>query len=133
MGATPPPTPKSRRRSPAQPRRAATAAAPRPQIAQDERIGVAHLTAEYWPFARTGGLGEAVSGLATCQAAAGLPTTVFMPLYQIVRETTPSLERTGSALAITFGGHKIGRASCRERGRRSAAARPTKKKKKTAA
>src|SRR5437016_806440 len=105
MGATPPPTPKSRRRSPAQPRRAAAAAAPRPQIAQDERIGVAHLTAEYWPFARTGGLGEAVSGLATCQAAAGLPTTVFMPLYQIVRETTPSLERTGSALAITFGGH----------------------------
>src|SRR3989441_2593039 len=105
MGATPPPAATSRRRSPAKPRRAATAAAPRPQIAPDERIGVAHLTAEYWPFARTGGLGEAVSGLATCQAAAGLPTTVFMPLYQIVRETTPSLERTGSALAITLGGH----------------------------
>src|SRR5256884_7705232 len=104
MGATPT-APKSRRRSPAQPRRAATAAAPRPQIAPDERIGVAHLTAASWPFARTGGLGEAVSGLATCQAAAGLPTTVFMPLYQIVRETTPSLERTGSALAITLGGH----------------------------
>src|SRR5437016_6235064 len=104
MGATPT-APKSRRRSPAQPRRAATAAAPRPQIAPNERIGVAHLTAEYWPFARTGGLGEAVSGLATCQAAAGLPTTVFMPLYQIVRETTPSLERTGSALAIPLGGH----------------------------
>src|SRR2546430_1204654 len=104
MGATPP-APKSRRRSPAQPRRAATVAAPRPQIAPDERIGVTHLTAEYWPFARTGGLGEAVSGLATCQAAAGLPTTVIMPLYQIVRETTPSLERTGSALAITLGGH----------------------------
>src|SRR5258708_39958148 len=105
MGATPPPAPKSRRRSPAQPRGRAPAAAPRPQIAPDERIGVTHLTAEYWPFARTGGLGEAVSGLATCQAAAGLPTTVFMPLYQIVRETTPSLERTGSALAITLGGH----------------------------
>src|SRR5438094_446450 len=105
MGATPPTAPRSRRRSPAQPRRAATAAAPRPQIALDERIGVTHLTAEYWPFARTGGLGEAVSGLATCQAAAGLPTTVIMPLYQIVRETTPSLERTGSALAITLGGH----------------------------
>jgi len=104
MGATTP-APKSRRRSPVQPRRAATAAAPRPQIAPAERIGVTHLTAEYWPFARTGGLGEAVSGLATCQAAAGLPTAVIMPLYQIVRETTPSLERTGSALAITLGGH----------------------------
>src|SRR5213593_1377797 len=90
MGATPP-VPKSRRRTPAQPRRAATAAAPRPQIAPDERIGVAHLTAEYWPFARTGGLGEAVSGLATTQAAAGHPTTVVMPLYQLVHETTPSL------------------------------------------
>ena len=104
MGATTP-APKSRRRSPAQPRRAATAAVPRPQIAPAERIGVTHLTAEYWPFARTGGLGEAVSGLATCQAAAGLPTTVIMPLYRIVRETTPSLERTGSALTITLGGH----------------------------
>src|SRR5438034_10373113 len=106
MGATPP-APKSRRRSPppAQPRRTAAAATPRPQIAPAERIGVTHLTAEYWPFARTGGLGEAVSGLATCQAAAGLPTTVIMPLYQIVRETTPSLERTGSPLAITLGGH----------------------------
>src|SRR5437899_1205036 len=106
MGATPP-APKSRRRSPppAQPRRTAAAATPRPQIAPAERIGVTHLTAEYWPFARTGGLGEAVSGLATCQAAAGLPTTVIMPLYQIVRETTPSLERTGSPLAIALGGH----------------------------
>src|SRR5256886_14981746 len=104
MGASTP-APKSRRRSPAQPRRAATPAAPRPQIAPAERIGVTHLTAEYWPFARTGGLGEAVSGLATCQAAAGLPTTVVMPLYQIVRETTPSLERTGHPLTVTLGGH----------------------------
>src|SRR3989442_14069726 len=27
-----------------------------------------------------------------------------MPLYQLVRETTPSLERTGSALTVTLGG-----------------------------
>src|SRR3989442_7983259 len=104
MGATPQ-APKSGRRSPAQPRRAATPAAPRPQIAPAERVGVAHLTAECWPFARTGGLGEAVSGLATVQAAAGHPTTVVMPLYQLVRETTPSLERTGQPLTVTFGGH----------------------------
>src|SRR5437867_9314737 len=104
MGATTP-APKSRRRSPAQPRRAAAAAAPPPQIDPAERIGVTHLTAEYWPFARTGGLGEAVSGLANCQADDGLPTTVIMPLYQIGRETTPSLERTGSPLAIALGGH----------------------------
>src|SRR2546429_4578913 len=106
MGAAPPPSkPRRRSPSPAQPRRPATAATLRPQIAPAERIGVTHLTAEYWPFARTGGLGEAVSGLATCQAAVGLPTTVSMPLYQAVRETTPTLQRTGSPLAITLGGH----------------------------
>src|SRR5438552_17915622 len=106
MGATTP-APKSRRRShaAAHPQRSAAAPAPRLHVPPAQRIGVAHLTAEYWPFARTGGLGEAVSGLATCQAAAGLPTTVIMPLYQIVRETTPSLERTGSPLAIALGGH----------------------------
>ncbi len=67
-------------------------------------MGVVHLTAEYWPFARTGGLGEAVSGLATFQAAAGLPTTVVLPLYRQVRETAPSLERSGPPLSVTVGG-----------------------------
>jgi starch synthase len=86
-------------------RRAKGSATTRVETLGTERIGVAHLTAEYWPFARTGGLGEAVSGLATYQAAAGHPTTVLMPLYQIVRETTPSLERTGPPLTITLGGH----------------------------
>ena len=100
------PASKPHRRSAARPRRAAAAAvgAAVAQVAAAERIGVTHLTAEYWPFARTGGLGEAVAGLANVQAAAGHPTTVFMPLYQQVRETTPSLERTGSPLTITLGG-----------------------------
>jgi len=98
------PASKPRRRSAARPRRAAAAGAGVAQVAAAERIGVTHLTAEYWPFARTGGLGEAVSGLATYQAAAGLPTTVIMPLYQQVRETTPTLERTGSPLTVTLGG-----------------------------
>jgi starch synthase len=100
-----PGAPKSHRSRSAQPRRATAAVAARPQVSVAERIGVAHLTAEYWPFARTGGLGEAVTGLATTQAAAGHPTTVVMPLYQLVRETTPSLERTAHPLAITLGGH----------------------------
>jgi len=60
------------------------------------------LTAEYWPFARTGGLGEAVSGLATFQAAAGMPTTVVLPLYRQVRATAPSLERAGPPFTVTF-------------------------------
>ena len=100
-----PGAPKPHRSRSANPRRAAAPGAPRPQLSAAERIGVAHLTAEYWPFARTGGLGEAVTGLANNQAAAGHPTTVVMPLYQLVRETTPSLERTAHPLALTLGGH----------------------------
>lgn len=63
-----------------------------------------HLTAECWPFARTGGLGEAVSGLADFQAIAGMPTTVLLPLYRQVRETTPSLERAGPPFTVTLAG-----------------------------
>jgi starch synthase len=98
--------PKPRRRgAAARPRRAAVVAPPRAELASAKRIGVVHLTAEYWPFARTGGLGEAVSGLATYQAAAGHATTVVMPLHQLVRDTTPSLERTDHTLTVTLGGH----------------------------
>ncbi len=41
---------------------------PAPSISPPDFRGVVHLTAEYWPLARTGGLGEAVSGLAGLQA-----------------------------------------------------------------
>ena len=73
------------------------------------RAGAVHLTAECWPFARTGGLGEAVSGLATFQAAAGAPTAIVMPLYRQVRESTSNLERVGSAFEVTVG-HRAERA-----------------------
>ncbi len=67
------------------------------------RTGVVHLTAEYWPLARTGGLGEAVNGLAAHQAAAGVPITVVMPLYRSVRQTAPDLERVGPSFSVTIG------------------------------
>jgi starch synthase len=78
-------------------RRAAAAA---PAV---EPIPVVHLTAEYWPFARTGGLGEAVNGLANAQHAVGAPVTVVMPLYRTVRETGPALERVGHQFSVTVG------------------------------
>jgi starch synthase len=78
--------------------------APRAAALAREPIGVVHLTAEYWPFARTGGLGEAVSGLAGHQAAAGMPTTVMLPLYRQVRASAPSLERAGPPFTVTLGG-----------------------------
>jgi starch synthase len=70
-----------------------------------ERIPAVHLTAEYWPFARTGGLGEAVNGLAEAQHAAGSPATVVMPLYRTVREAGPALERVGHQFSVSVGAH----------------------------
>jgi starch synthase len=72
------------------------------QAPRDERLRVVHLVAEYWPFARTGGLAEAVRGIATFQAATGIPTTVFMPLYRAVREAHPELEEV-SSFAVQVG------------------------------
>src|SRR5207247_9584980 len=54
--------------------------APRPPAPAAERIGGVHLTAEYWPFARTGGLGGAGSGLASSQAAVALPRPVGLAM-----------------------------------------------------
>lgn len=54
-------------------------------------MNVVHLVAEYWPFARTGGLAEAVRGIATQQARHGTKTLVFMPLYRVARRRAPEL------------------------------------------
>jgi len=63
---------------------------------------VVHLVPELSPFARTGGLGEAVSSLARHQARSGIPVTVFMPLYSLVRERT-ELQPVGPAFAVAVG------------------------------
>lgn len=86
-------------------RRVKASASRRPATAATviERIPAVHLTAEYWPFARTGGLGEAVNGLAEAQHAAGSPATVVMPLYRTVRESGPALERVGHQFSVSVG------------------------------
>jgi starch synthase len=67
-------------------------------------ITVVHLTAEYWPLARTGGLAEAVSGLAGYQAESGTPTIVLLPFYRGVWKTAGGdLEPEGPPLAVTVG------------------------------
>ena len=68
-----------------------------------EPIPIVHLAAECWPYARTGGLGEAVASLATFQAMAGLPTTVVMPLYRAVRRVLRQLEPVGEPFAVQLG------------------------------
>jgi starch synthase len=61
-----------------------------------------HLTAEYWPYARTGGLAEAVQGLASYQARAGHVTTVVLPCYRSVRESVV-VEPDGEPFAVEVG------------------------------
>ncbi|MEJ2541187.1 MAG: glycogen/starch synthase [Gemmatimonadota bacterium] len=47
---------------------------------------VVHLVSEYWPYARSGGLAEAVRGIAHYQSLAGSATCVILPLYRGLRE-----------------------------------------------
>ncbi len=63
---------------------------------------VVHLAAELSPFARTGGLGEAVASLAKYQAQSGIPITVFMPLYAAVRAKVEVVP-IGPAFTVTVG------------------------------
>jgi starch synthase len=75
-----------------------------PLVARDGRpAGVVHLVAELAPYARTGGLGEAVSSLAAFQAASGLPTSVIMPLYKTARAKLPALKQVGEPFAVYVG------------------------------
>lgn len=65
---------------------------------------VVHLATEYWPYARTGGLAEAVRGIARHQAAAGARAFAAMPLYADVRKSFPGLQARGEAFEVRVGG-----------------------------
>ena len=69
----------------------------------NDQLSVVHLVAEYWPFARSGGLAEAVRGIATYQASSGVPTLVLMPLYKRVRENTEGLVQIGEPIEVPIG------------------------------
>jgi starch synthase len=70
---------------------------------------IVHLTAEYSPFARTGGLAEAAMGLANFQTRGGHTVVVFVPLYRSVRDHAPDLAALGRPLHIELGyrGHEV--------------------------
>ncbi|MDH3290955.1 MAG: glycogen synthase [Gemmatimonadota bacterium] len=70
-----------------------------------ERQRVVHLTAEYWPFARTGGLAEAVRGLAEYQVRVGQDVAIVMPLYRSVREHTDRLSPVTERFTVPIGDH----------------------------
>ena len=69
-----------------------------------EPVSVVHVTAEYFPYARTGGLAEAVAGLAAFQHAAGLDVKAIVPLHRTVRDEDPDLEPVGQPFVVTIGG-----------------------------
>jgi starch synthase len=64
---------------------------------------VVHLVAEYWPFVRTGGLAEAVSGLAGFQHRAGSRVSVLLPLHQAARRTAGDLVPLGEPFHVQVG------------------------------
>jgi starch synthase len=86
-----------------QPARAAASTAPPLRTADGQPVSVVHVTAEYYPYARTGGLAEAVSGLARFQNAAGLNVAAVLPLYRTVRDVDPDLEPVGQPFAVPMG------------------------------
>ncbi len=67
-------------------------------------VCVVHLAGELAPFARSGGLGEAVNSLARFQAASGLRTAIVMPLYDTARANAPEIEPAGPAYRVHVGG-----------------------------
>jgi starch synthase len=89
--------------SPSGPRHAAPAPPRVPGSDADGPVSVVHVAAEYAPYARTGGLAEAVSGLARWQAGGGVPVAVIVPLYRAVRHTAPTLLPVGRAMTLAFG------------------------------
>ena len=66
-------------------------------------VSVVHIVAELAPFARTGGLGEAVKSLAEFQSASGIPTAIIMPLYRQVHSVAPNLEQVGEPFTVQLG------------------------------
>ena len=67
---------------------------------------VLHLTAELWPYARTGGLGQAVAGLADYQAASGTESHVVLPLYREARSHISKLEPFSDPFTVESAGRK---------------------------
>src|SRR6185437_13400420 len=65
------------------------------QTAGGRAVSVVHVVAELAPFARSGGLGEAVNSLARFQTEAGIKTSIVMPLYDAVRAVATDIEPVG--------------------------------------
>jgi starch synthase len=88
-----------------QPAREPANSVPPLRTAGGQPVSVVHVTAEYYPYARIGGLAEAVSGLARFQKAAGINVAAILPLYRTVRDVDPDLEPVGQPYPVPMGSH----------------------------
>lgn len=79
-------------------------ASPRLATPDGRPVTVVHLAAELAPFARTGGLGEAVANLALFQARAGLDVLVFLPFYREVAQRGLAVTPLGDPLVVQVAG-----------------------------
>lgn len=66
-------------------------------------VSIVHVVAELAPFARTGGLGEAVANLAKYQRKAGMDVALIMPLYRQVRDVVTDFVPVGDAFTVQVG------------------------------
>lgn len=64
---------------------------------------IVHVTAELWPYIRTGGLGEAVRGIASFQHRMGSEATVLLPLYPPIRKGDFGLKPLGNPFSLRIG------------------------------
>lgn len=68
-----------------------------------ELVTVAHLAAEYYPYARSGGLAEAVATLARYQSTAGVRSLALLPLYRSARKAAGPLLEVEEPLRVRIG------------------------------
>ena len=76
------------------------------QPGPSQKARIVHLSAEYWPYIRTGGLGEAVRGMATFQSYAGSETLVLLPLFEPIRDGDHGLQAVGRPFRVQVG-HRV--------------------------
>jgi starch synthase len=79
----------------------------RPRISGlSRRARIVHLSAEYWPYVRTGGLGEAVRGMATFQSFAGSETIVLIPFFERIRDGDFGIKPASDPFTVRIG-HRV--------------------------
>ncbi len=69
-----------------------------------EPVTVVHVAAEYYPYARSGGLAEAAANLAKFQSRSGIRSLAFLPLYRSARDKAGDLVEAMEPFEVPLGG-----------------------------